>query len=254
MSVSFSQIGGYFVITDNVLGITYSGNTPLQFKKSGNSSIQVIASNLGYSGNPSVIGSYLLSDITSIGGEPTESTLDLVILQLDGLLTNGVVYHTYVSSIRNLTFAANATAVLEIIGSPSKKVKIIELEAWVTSSATATNIDVSVIRQTSLCTGGTSTSLPKVAFDSAAPASTATVKAYTVNPTLGTAAGTVSIHNILVTLSASTVASPIAFEEEHSLDTALVLNNDTESYILSFNGNAVAATRSADIYITYVEY
>lgn len=294
-TVAFTQSDGNFIITDSVAGITYSSSRPLQFNASGGS-VQVVSNNF------STIGTYLLANISSIGGAATSGTVAGAIIQLNALFssttapigvstaelqtlgntslssinsnmataakqdtgnaslasiasnTTTTTYHTYVASIRNLTFAATPTAVLEIIGSPTKKVKILEIEAWVTSSATATNIDVSIVRQSTLCTGGTSTTLTNVAFDSTAPASGATIKAYTANPTLGTAVGSVSIHNILVTLAASTTASPIAFTEEHSIETAPVINNNTESYILNFNSNVIAATRSADIYITYVEY
>ena len=168
--------------------------------------------------------------------------------------TQGNSYKKYIASIRNLNFAASATAILEIIGSSTKKIKIIEIEGWVSSTGAAIAIDISIIKQSTPCTGGTSTTLTPVAFDSAFPASTATVKAYTVNPTLGTSVGNIAINNILVTQPTSTTINPVAIEEEYDIDYAPTLNNASESIVISFNGNAIAATRSADFYIEYVEY
>lgn len=86
MSVSFSDIGGAFVITDSVLGITYSGNNPMRFNKINSNTVEIVVANLGGSGNPSVIGNYSLSDITTIGGVPVSGTIDGAIAQLNDLL------------------------------------------------------------------------------------------------------------------------------------------------------------------------
>lgn len=91
MPVAFSLSGSSFVITDSVSGITYSSNNPLQFKIVGNT-IQVVASNLGGSGNPSVIGSYALADITTIGGNAVAGTLAGAIAQLNAILPEAAIY------------------------------------------------------------------------------------------------------------------------------------------------------------------
>lgn len=89
MPVSFSLSGGSFVITDSTAGIIYSSNNPLRFLIV-NNSIQVIASNLGGSGNPAVIGSYALADITTIGGSPVAGTLAEAVAQLNTLTVSAL--------------------------------------------------------------------------------------------------------------------------------------------------------------------
>ena len=86
MSVSFSNIGGAFVITDSVAGVIYSGNNPVRFNKLNSNTIEIVVANLGGSGNPSVVGNYLLSDITTIDGVPVAGTTDGAIAQLNELL------------------------------------------------------------------------------------------------------------------------------------------------------------------------
>lgn len=89
MGYLFSKTGGSFSIKSESGNIVYSGNHTLNFKVNDNK-IDVIVNELGGSGNVSIVGSYSLSDIVSIGGEVVAGTLDLAIGQLNELLIDAV--------------------------------------------------------------------------------------------------------------------------------------------------------------------
>src|SRR5204863_4895248 len=96
---------------------------------------------------------------------------------------------TYGASITGLVVAASATDIFAITGSATKIVRITRLRISGVRT-TGTDTDIQLIKRSTANTGGTSTNPTKVAYDSNDPASTATINAYTANPTgLGTAIG-----------------------------------------------------------------
>jgi hypothetical protein len=96
---------------------------------------------------------------------------------------------TYSASITNLGVASTPTDIFTIIGSASKTVKVRKIVF--TASKTANAIfDVLIIKRSTANTGGTSTTPTLVPHVSTNSAATAVVRAYTANPTLGTAIGT----------------------------------------------------------------
>lgn len=115
MPVSFSLNGGGVVITDTVSGIVWSGNNSLSFDKYDNK-INVIAEGLGGSGNARLIGSYALSDITTIGGSPVAGTLDAAILQLTQLLPSATTV-TITGEVEIKNDAGNPVPVLPSMAS-----------------------------------------------------------------------------------------------------------------------------------------
>ncbi len=95
-TVAFTQSDGNFIITDSVAGITYSSNTPLQFNASGGS-VQVVSNNFA------TIGTYLLANISSIGGAATAGTVAGAIIQLNALFTSTTSQTELATAIRQDT-------------------------------------------------------------------------------------------------------------------------------------------------------
>lgn len=110
---------------------------------------------------------------------------------------------TYQASITGLVTAASATDFFTIQGSATKTVTVLNLECYGTASTAAT-ADILVIKRSAANTTGTSTTPTGVPIDSASPAATALVKAYTVNPgALGTSVGTIRATKLALPLPAT---------------------------------------------------
>lgn len=96
---------------------------------------------------------------------------------------------TYSAYKHNLVAASPATDVFTITGSASKIIRVLEVRV----SGYQTNnsvINLHVIKRSTANSGGTATAQTATPHDSNNSAATATVQAYSVNPTLGTAVGT----------------------------------------------------------------
>lgn len=97
---------------------------------------------------------------------------------------------TYSTVVASLAPALTATDIVTIYGSATKTVNILNI--WVTGiQTTAGQAQFMLIKRSTVNTLGTSTPPTKVTYDSNDIAATATVLAYTANPTLGTAIGNV---------------------------------------------------------------
>lgn len=108
---------------------------------------------------------------------------------------HGALYTTTIDSAkRTYSLAAKITPfageILEIAGSASATVEINRITITLYGTA-AGKMDVVVNKRSTASTGGTSTTPAKVPYDAADAASTATVKVFSVTPTVGTIVGAV---------------------------------------------------------------
>ena len=104
---------------------------------------------------------------------------------------------TYSASIVGLATALTATDIFTITGSATKTVRVSRIVVNGVQT-TAAQVNVLVIKRSTANTAGTSTAPTRVPYDSANAAVTATVLAYTANPTLGTTVGTVSARRAFI--------------------------------------------------------
>jgi hypothetical protein len=119
-------------------------------------------------------------DVTA--DDPTNTANGLVVRNI------AKVRETYGATQKSLVPAASATDVFTITGSASKTVYIHKI--IVTGNRTAHAHDLIVlIKRSTANSGGTSSTLTSVSYDSTNAAATAVVRSYTANPTLGTAVG-----------------------------------------------------------------
>lgn len=208
-----------------------------------------------YSGNTGVYtctaSGFTQVRLSALGAVTGTASISMVATQSPvRVFTHDSVKNTYMIGFNNLVVAAGATDIFTITGSASRIIKIIEIELQGTSAA-ATVINVNVVKRSTLNTGGTSTTLTPVPLNSSSPASTATVKTYTANPTLGTSLGIISTKKYNVNIN---TATPDSFEQEYTYLSAELptLNNANESICVNFAG-ATLTTPSFDGYIIFTE-
>jgi len=168
---------------------------------------------------------------------------------------------TYSAAKVGLVPAASATDIFTITGSASKIVRVTRIEIVGTSTAaTAAALDVLLLKRSTADTAGTSTGSPTpVPHDSANPTATATVLAYTANPTLGSIVGT-AIRNQKMMLSLATYTAtdfpptnPIVWDFGNRPSQAIVLRGINEVLAINLNGVTPTATASFDVMAEWSE-
>lgn len=162
---------------------------------------------------------------------------------------------TFSAGIVGLVPVAAATDIFTISGSnvQGRKVKVLRIE--VSGIATASQaIAFNIVKRSTANTGGTSTNPTAVAHEAVTGLSaSATVAAYTANPTTGTAVGVLQAkRGTLLTAAAGTPASPTPFDFTTANSKFPTLNGPTEVLALNFNGQT-AAGNALDIFVTWTE-
>lgn len=159
---------------------------------------------------------------------------------------------TYSAAITGLAPAASATDLFTITGSGTKTVKVLRVQVSGTATA-AGAYDFQLIKRSTANSGGTSTSPAAVPHDTNDAAATATINAYTANPTLGTTVGTVRSIKGTVTTAAgaiSNVPSEVDFNTRGGEPWTL----RGTSQVLALNLNAATMTGgSVNIDIEWIE-
>jgi hypothetical protein len=160
---------------------------------------------------------------------------------------------TYAASITGLASAASATDIFTITGSATKTIRITRLEVS-GQATTAAAAQVVVLKRSTANTAGTSTNPAAVPYDSASAAATATLNAYTANPTTGTLVGNVRAEYVFLAAPATaTVGSDKLFLDFGARPAqAIVLRGITQ--VLAINLNGATVTGGAfDINIEFTE-
>ncbi|SRR6266699_989119 len=157
---------------------------------------------------------------------------------------------TYIASITGLVVAASATDIFTITPG-SAPVRIIRARVSGIKTTAGADVDIQLIKRSAADTGGTATNPTKVAYDSADPASTATINAYTANPTgLGAAIGTLTVDSLFVGLS--TVATSILDLAFGNRPAKAIVLRGTETFAINLNGVTVGGG-AFDISVEYTE-
>lgn len=158
---------------------------------------------------------------------------------------------TYTASIGSLALAAAATDIFTITGSATKTVKVKRVLISATQT-TAGSVLFVLLKRSTANTVGTSTAPTVVSHDTTNPAGTATVLAYTANPTIGTLVGNMFQKKVLT----ETVASASDFQGwDLQLEPQIqpvVLRGIAQVFAINLNGATVAGGNAA-ITITWTE-
>lgn len=173
-----------------------TGATTLTEQQSQTTSLQLIDNVIG-----AVVAGTAGTNSALIGGQfnttlPTLTNTQQAAAQFDSngrlLVSDASVdgyKKTYLASIVGLVPPATPTDIFTITGSATTTVRITRIFLTGTQT-TAAQRDILLIKRSTANTAGTSTAPTRIPLDANDAAATATVLAYTANPTLGTGIGT----------------------------------------------------------------
>lgn len=160
--------------------------------------------------------------------------------------------NTYSATIVGLVAANLATDIFTITGSATKTIKVTKVLVSATQSNVA-NANILLLRRSTANTGGTSTAPTASLHDTSNASATATVLAYTANPTLGTSAGTIRAIKAWVPTATSGMASIIEWDFGRQRNSQEITLRGT-SQVLAVNLNATTlAGNSFNISIEWRE-
>jgi len=158
---------------------------------------------------------------------------------------------TYVAS-GTVVPVTGATDLVTIIGSATKLVKLLRVVFSGTIVTAAINGSVSIVKRSAADTAGTSTAPTIIPLDSNNAAATAVLAAYTANPTLGTAVGTIWQAKYLYVIAASGNPSVLTIDF-NQLGQAGTLRGVAQQLALNLNAVAFASAGSVDYSFVFTE-
>lgn len=163
---------------------------------------------------------------------------------------------TFSACVTGLVTATTPTDVFTISGSATKTVRITRL-GFTGLQTTSALRDIVLLKRSTANVGGTSTTPIAVPYDSLNPAATASVKAYTANPTtLGTLVGNMRSYKYPLDANPTgTSAVPTTPQEWVFGDKggqAVVLRGVNESFSVNLNG-VTSTGDSLDIFVEWTE-
>lgn len=109
----------------------------------------------------------------------------------------------------NVVAAAGTFPFLVIAGAAGRVLRVSRIKIHGPTAAAIALLRVAVQKLSAAPTGGTGTAQTKVPLDSQAPASLATITAYTAAPTAGTVIGQISERTVLVQSSTPAAGAPL---------------------------------------------
>jgi hypothetical protein len=168
----------------------------------------------------------------------TDPALVVAVSPNFGVSLNDGLKATYSASIVGLVPVASCTDLFTITGSASKTVRVSRITVTATQT-TSGQIDVALIKRSTANSSGTSTSPTVIPHDSNSAAGSATIRAYTLNPTLGNTVGTMKARKVFV---GSTVANSDEFITDFGVRNSQAIVLRGTSQVLSVNLNGVTIT------------
>ncbi len=174
------------------------------------------------------------------------NTVQLITLDTTGAQksSNEGMKATFSAGLATFSPAANATDIFGIMGSNTKKIRVLRIAISGRATAAA-NIDVTNIKRSTLNTGGSPATITPIPHDSNDAAATAVVQSYVANPSaLGTVVGTNGIVRAVQSNVSQAGSGGAASPFEHDFgwvnDKAIVLNNANEGFYFNLNGSTPA--------------
>lgn len=233
------------------LAITLAGAAKVDGSAVNQPVVGNVASGAADSGNPVKVGAV----VNTTAPSPTNGQrIDLQSDARGSLLVNPTSRKaTYAASI-TYSPALIATDVLTLQGSASKKISIRSIEANATNSGNL-NIRVDLVKRSATNTGGTSTVLTGIPFDSNDAAASGVCRYYTANPSsLGASLGILRTNYIFAPSLLATNATKLV---DLSLGTAeykmLTLNSTTEFLAINLGGTSITGTSVITLNIIWEE-
>lgn len=160
---------------------------------------------------------------------------------------------TYTTNIFGLVPVTAATDIFTLTGSATKTIRVLRVEFSMVIT-TATMIDLVFLKRSTANTAGTTTStnLTTSSHDSNSAANTATILAYTANPTAGTLVG--NLGNIKYLAQPATILPVVVIKEYGTRPSQQpVLRGTSQVFAVNLNGIALGGGQLADIAIEWSE-
>lgn len=154
------------------------------------------------------------------------------------VITGNTNINTYSAAIHNFG-NSSAGDIFCIAGSATKIVKVKGVRVSAIASQ-AVNSSISIIRRSTLNSGGTPSSVTIVPNDTNNPASTATVTAYATAPTPGTQVGIVRSQKLSIATATTTAfaANPALFQFSVYWDQPLILRGVNQNICVDVDATA----------------
>jgi hypothetical protein len=153
-----------------------------------------------------------------------------------------VTFQTYSGCVVALAVAANPTDIFTITGSASKTIYVYKVRISGTQNNNG-SANFLLVKRSTANTGGTSTTPAIVPHDSANATTTAVVRAYTANPTLGTLVGTLRAFAISIP-NKNSIGAGVPLLEFGDVDSTqpIVLRGTSELLAINMNGVSMAGS------------
>jgi hypothetical protein len=159
---------------------------------------------------------------------------------------------TYSAAIANQVPATTAGDCFVLQASATKLVRLTRVLVSGTAT-TATTLDVTLVRRSTLDTAGTSTSPAMVPHDSLDSPATALVKAYTIAPTAGTLVGILRSAKLLLAVPAATGGGPQILWEFGNLAEKQPMLRSGTTHCYAVTISAIPTGGSMDIAFEFTE-
>lgn len=200
-----------------------------------------LASMVSYNAQAPGLGKYWATAPTLNDGDTTPLRVDVKNRQI----FTQEKRQTYSSAVSALAVQSGATDFFTITGSASKII-IVKRVRFSASSSSTSQILLTMAKRSSANSGGTSTTSTNVPHDSTNAAASATVLAYTANPTTGTLVGLVRSANYTSMATNSNVATDIReFTFGIEEDQGIILRGTSEVLALNLAATAVTGLSAA---------
>lgn len=184
---------------------------------------------------------------------------DVLVLNPDGSVNVSAIdghKATYRAAYSGLAAVTACTDLLTIAGSSTKTIRVTRVELSGTIATAAMYLDVLGIVRSAADTGGTKvTAAALVPFDANDAAASASVAAYSANPTVGTAVGTIRADKTLLQLT-GTPAQPDRLVWDFGNRPgakAVVLRGATQQFAVNLNGVTISNATLIDAAIEWTE-
>jgi hypothetical protein len=196
-----------------------------------------------------------INGVTISLGQATKSASLPVVIASDQVpipVTTEGAKNTYSAAFIGLVPAAATTDLFTIQGSSTKTIRITSLRFTVSTTAGSGILsNISLVKRSTVDSGGTSTIATNVPHDSTNLAGTAVVRGYTANPTLGTSVGAVrSVRYAATPASVPNQEMYVEFGTRPSQ--TMILRGTSEQLCLNLGGSTITGP-IADFSIEWTE-
>jgi hypothetical protein len=159
---------------------------------------------------------------------------------------------SYSASIVGLAPASGATDLFTITGSASKTIRITYVEVSGLATTAGTVDAVGLVRSTAN-SGGTSTNPAAIPHDANDAAATATINAYTANPTPGTLVGKVRAQRLFLNVAATGASDHVAWEFGKRPARGIVLRGTSQVFAVNLNAGTMPAGAALNVSVEWTE-